>query len=153
MELQCRRGNDTDNLLKLFKDILSRYYKFSDHIVCCEYTHKILVDVGCEFIAFGLSEYETEIWRGRSKKEYIRKYREDNPKFVENENRRTRNHLRKLRGNPEYRKEERRRGRESYRKRMEVPKNRKEERRYNKDRYHKRKLAKSKESPQLLLFS
>lgn len=64
---------DTDNLLKPFKDILSKHYGFGDHLVCHEHTYKTLVSKGNEFIAFSITNTGTSDFNAKYNNEYVRK--------------------------------------------------------------------------------
>ena len=83
MRLECwfgisnMNGNDTDNLLKVFKDILAKFYGFSDHRVCSEHVYKVPAYEKCEFIAFELVNTGTDFFATKSQRFYNQKYRQD----------------------------------------------------------------------------
>ena len=80
---------DTDNLVKVFKDTISKKYDFPDQLICHEHVHKVRVFKGGEFIAFDLSKTDTYDWTRQQDMEYKEIERSDrywNRKLLRNNN-------------------------------------------------------------------
>ena len=151
-----RRYCDTDNLLEPFKDILAAHYKFNDSLVRSEHTYKELVDESGEFIAFDLSEYDTDTWIARDRgihTEYREEVNQGRRERYQNDpelrEKQSQNAKERYQNDPEYRKKRNQSARESY---HNDPEFRKKVKQRSRASYLKRKESEAQQNLQLSLF-